>query len=191
MKLSALALITSLPSAAAFAPLKTRLSQQTALKGYLDNMTKDLYGEDPNPDPEAEDRENTKMKEEDKDRYGVGDWSDYVEFDEFDGGDGQMGVAGDGNKKLEGFDNSEIVKARSMNAKNAWGNDSGYAAGLVDSGMDTQRAQQLENWHSQQEVLKKRQQQRSMVEQFDEEKEDENWRNLANFGVERTQVRKK
>jgi hypothetical protein len=32
------------------------------------------------------------------DRLGPGDWSTYVEFDEFDGGDGQMGVAGDGKK---------------------------------------------------------------------------------------------
>ena len=38
------------------------------------------------------------MAKEDVDRFGVGDWDSYVEFNEFDGGDGQMGVAGDGNK---------------------------------------------------------------------------------------------
>ena len=37
--------------------------------------------------------------------FGPGSFADYVDFkDEFDGGDGQMGVAGDGNKQLEKMD---------------------------------------------------------------------------------------
>jgi hypothetical protein len=46
--------------------------------------------------------------------------------------------------------------------------------------------------HNQQEVLQKRKAQRSLTEDFDsvESSEDENWRNLASFGVERNQVSK-
>ena len=102
-----------------------------------------------------------------------------------------MGVAGDGNKKLEKFDNTEIAKSKSMSAKNAWGTSTGYADTLVAKGVDTARAQQLENWHNQQEVLNKRKQQRFMTDDFDQvggEREDENWRELAKFGVERNQV---
>ena len=56
--------------------------------------------------------------------------------------------------------------------------------------MDTQRAQQLENWHNQQEVLANRKQQRYMTEDFDQvSSADEDWRKLASFGVERNQVR--
>ena len=46
--------------------------------------------------------------------------------------------------------------------------------------------------HNQQEVLQKRKAQRSLTEDFDsvDSSEDENWRNLASFGVERNQVSK-
>jgi hypothetical protein len=190
MKLSALALVVALQSAAAFVP-QARSSQPTFLKGYLDDLSAELNGEDPNPNPEEESRENTKMAEKDKDRSGVGNWDSYVEFDEFDGGDGQMGVAGDGEKGLSKFDMSEIAKSKSMSAKNAWGTSSGYGDKLRSEGMDTQRAQQLENWNNQQEVLKKRQAQRYLTEDFDNDKgDDDNWRNLASFGVERNQVRR-
>jgi hypothetical protein len=114
-----------------------------------------LHSPDSNPNPEEESREATQAKAEDVDRYGVGSWDDYVEFDGFDGGDGQMGVAGDGNTKLEAFDMSTMSKSKMMSAKNAWGTtSSGYADSLVEQGMDTSRAQQLENWANQQEVLK-------------------------------------
>jgi hypothetical protein len=190
MKLSALALFAVLQSAAAFVP-QARSSQPTFLKGYLDDLSEELRGEDPNPVPEEEDREATKMAEKDKDRSGVGNWDSYVEFDEFDGGDGQMGVAGDGDKGLAKFDMTEVSKSKSMSAKNAWGTSSGYGDKLRSEGMDTQRAQQLENWNNQQEVLKKRQAQRALTEDFDNVDDDENWRNLASFGVERNQVRRK
>lgn len=108
---------------------------------------------------------------------------------QFDGGDGQMGVAGDGNKKLEKFDMSEMAKSKTMSAKNAWGKATGYADTLIEKGVDTARAQQLENWHNQQELLQQRKAQRWMTDDFDKvTTEDENWRNLKSFGVERNQV---
>mmetsp|Transcript_557 Transcript_557/g.1424 ORF Transcript_557/g.1424 Transcript_557/m.1424 type:complete len:134 (-) Transcript_557:838-1239(-) len=83
--------------------------------GYLDDLTSDLApSPDPNPVPEEEDREVLKMSKEELDRAGPGSWDAYVEFDEFDGGDGQMGVAGDGNKKLESFDMTQMAKSKTM-----------------------------------------------------------------------------
>ena len=83
--------------------------------GYLDDLSSELRNTaDPNPNPDEEDREFTKMSQDQLDRAGPGSWDSYVEFDEFDGGDGQMGVAGDGNKKLEGFDMSQMAKSKTM-----------------------------------------------------------------------------
>jgi len=191
MKVSTLALLAVCQPVAAFLPHLHPL-KSTVLHGYLDDLSKELYSEDPNPDPEEESREANKMAKEDISNFGVGSWDSYVEFDEFDGGDGQMGVAGDGNKKLESFDMSETVKdfskSRMRSAKNAWGSSTGYAEDLKQQGMDTQRAQQLENWHSQQEVLRQRKQQRANIEQYDNNSsEDEDWRKLASFGIERNQ----
>jgi len=58
-----------------------------------------------------------------------------------------MGVAGDGKKGLDKFDMSELSKSKAMSAKNAWGSSSGYADSLVAQGVETSRAQQLENWY--------------------------------------------
>jgi hypothetical protein len=153
--------------------------------GYLD----DLAGPNPNIVEEDDDsHEATKMKKDDIDRAGPGSWESYVEFNEFDGGDGQMGVAGDGNVKLDKFDMTEMAKSKTMSAKNAWGKSTGYAESLRAQGMDTARAQQLENWNNQQELLQQRKNQRYMTEEFDNTSDDDNWRNLASFGVERNQV---
>jgi hypothetical protein len=190
MKLSSIALLAVLQSASAFVPQKRSFQPTSRLHGYLDDLTNDLYGEDPNPIPEEESHQATDMKKEDVDRMGPGDWSSYVEFNEFDGGDGQMGVAGDGKQGLASFDMTQMAKSKSMSAKNAWGTSTGYADQLVDKGMDTQRAQQLENWQNQQEVLERRKAARSMTDDFDAiDTADENWRDLASFGVERNQVR--
>lgn len=172
-----------------FIPRKHSLSPPLVLTrmGYLDDLSKDLAAPDSNPVPEEESREANVMDKENIDRAGPGSWDQYVEFDEFDGGDGQMGVAGDGNKGLDKFDMSQIAKSKTMSAKNAWGTSTGYADTLVAKGVDTARAQQLENWHNQQEVLQKRKQQRFMTEDFDNQKDDEDWRKLASFGVERNQ----
>jgi hypothetical protein len=56
-------------------------------------------------------------------------------------------------------------------------------------GVEATRAQQLENWNNQQEVLNKRRQQKYMTEEFDKVSSDENWRSLSSFSVERNQVR--
>ena len=72
-----------------------------------------------------------------------------------------------------------------MSAKNAWGKSTGYAEKLIDQGMEATRAQQMENWKNQQEVLHARQQQRYMTEQFDSVNSDEDWRNLSKYGGER------
>ncbi|KAL3903332.1 MAG: hypothetical protein SGARI_005427, partial [Bacillariaceae sp.] len=192
MKLSAVtlaAVTTSLSSVDAFCPrpsVSSEAVRNSLNMGYLD----DLLGPGPPVEEEEDDsRDATKMAKEDLDRAGPGSWDSFVEFNEFDGGDGQMGVAGDGSgSKLEKFDMSEMAKSKSMSAKNAWGKATGYADTLVEQGVDTARAQQLENWHNQQEVLAQRKGQRALTDDFDKPAdEDENWRNLASFGVERNQ----
>ncbi len=189
MKISVSALVAAAAAAAhsanAFLPVAQRFTAPAILKGYLD----DLGAIGPEAEVEEDDsREATMMNTESVDRFGAGSWEGYVEFNEFDGGDGQMGVAGDGNSKLDSFDMSEIAKSRSRSSRNAWGTTTGYAESLIDKGVDQSRAQQLENWHNQQEVLNSRRQQRFMTDDFDKVDEEENWRNLASFGVARNQV---
>jgi hypothetical protein len=107
--------------------------------------------------------------------------------------DGQMGVAGDGSKGLEKAWKGEakMGKSKIMSAKNAWGANTGYAAKLIDEGMEATRAQQMENWQNQQEVSASKRAHRYLTEDFDNEKttEDEDWRKLSKFGSERNQVR--
>lgn len=183
---------------AAFVP-KVCTHSEKKLYGYLDDLSAELYQK--GPQDKREDGYNSdngrespsQMKEEEKDRYGPGQWTDYVEFNEFDGGDGQMGVAGDGSgnklEKIGSGSTPELAKSKMMSAKNAWGTTTGYADKLKEQGVETSRAQQLENWHNQQAVLRKKQQARDLTDNFDQVtyKEDENWRNLAKFGVERNQ----
>lgn len=163
------------------------------MNGYLDDLSKDLYGEDPDPDIEGDSKENTDMSKSQIDRFGPGTYDQYIEFEEFDGGDGQMGVAGDGNKGLDKMGGnsapSVYTKSKTMSAKNAWGTSTGYADKLVNQGMDIQKAQQLENWQNQQEVRKRQLAQRAQIEQYETQQAagDENWRELASFGVERNQ----
>eukprot|EP01083_Nonionella_stella_P019961 55402_1 len=167
-------------------------SSPSQLKGYLDDLTTELNGPDANPNPEEESREANKMDKSKIQSFGPGSFEDFVDFDEFDGGDGQMGVAGDGNKGLEKMDAvPQMAKSKSMSAKNAWGTSTGYADELLakNDKMDTARAQQLENWANQQEVRAKNQGLKDMADAFDAHAptEDENWRALAKFGVERNE----
>jgi len=96
----------------------------------------------------------------------------FVDGDGFDGGDGQVGVVGDGSNAMETFDQSEAVKQRRMNAvggseskqtrSNVWGYTTGYAEDLKKRGMVdydeygedrlAARRQQLENYRNQQEL---------------------------------------
>jgi hypothetical protein len=41
---------------------------------------------------------------------------------------------------------SGLFYSRYITAKNAWGTNTGYADTLIEQGVDTSRAQQLENW---------------------------------------------
>mmetsp|Transcript_10677 Transcript_10677/g.19493 ORF Transcript_10677/g.19493 Transcript_10677/m.19493 type:complete len:306 (-) Transcript_10677:355-1272(-) len=154
------------------------------VRGYLDKL-------DVTPDDDTEERDDSRdaTKEKTTENAGPQSFDNYVDFgDEFDGGDGQMGVAGDGNKSLTKMGNSEqMAKSKFRSAKNAWGTSSGYADELIASGVELQRAQQLENWRNQQEVLAKKKEQRFMTEAFDQVQAtgEEDWRALAKFGVER------
>ncbi|CAM9126765.1 unnamed protein product, partial [Ectocarpus sp. 12 AP-2014] len=115
------------------------------------------------------------------DRYGPADYEGFVDSEGFDGGDGQVGVVGDGGNAMEQFDQSAVGRAQDMKAKvkastmvqeskarqrNAWGGGStGYADELKEQGMvsynaageDTSkvRRQQYENYRNQQEITRR------------------------------------
>ena len=205
MKFSTITTLSCLSTAAAFVPNTHTLRQHststtsTAIRGYLDDLSKDLYKEDATPDVVADARENNVMAKDQVDRFGPGNLADFVEFNEFDGGDGQMGVAGDGTSGLDKseFETGEIAnkaptwdRSRERSAKNAWGTSTGYAQELVKKGVDVARAQQLENWNAQQTIKKEKDHQKFMTEAFDsvEQSAEENWRSLAKFGIERNTV---
>ena len=108
-----------------------------------------------------------------------------------------MGVAGDGEKGLDKSDfqtgsfAKDMNKSKMRSARNAWGSSTGYAEKLVkEKGMDTARAQQLENWANQQEIKRMNQQQKYMSDEFDKAQDnaEADWRTLAKFGVERNEV---
>lgn len=187
MKLSIAAVLIA--PVASFLPVAHHAHhQQFSLKmGYLDN----LGGAIPPPEEVEEDdsREATALDKDKVANAGVGDWSQYVEFNEFDGGDGQMGVAGDGDNSLEKFDMSQLAKSKTMSAKNAWGTSTGYADELVAKGVEQQKAQQMENWKNQQEVRNARMEHARMAEMFDQKQEQaeiSQW-DLSKFGGGRNQ----
>ena len=186
MKIIAVSILALAESVHSFVHVQPKTVTLTAVRGYLD----DLGAIGPEEVVEEDDsREATKMSKDKVSNFGVGSWEGFVDFNEFDGGDGQMGVAGDGDSKLDKFDMSQMAKSKTMSAKNAWGTNNGYGDTLRAKGVETSRAQQLENWHNQQEVLQKRKQQRYLTDEFDKTTEDVNWRNLASFGVGRNAVR--
>jgi hypothetical protein len=67
-------------STSAFQPLPST-RPATRLHGYLDDLSKELNSPDPNPNPEEESRDYTKASKSEVDRYGVSDWSKFVDFD--------------------------------------------------------------------------------------------------------------
>jgi len=177
-------------SQAAFMPHVNTARRSVAVRGYLDDLTPDLYAPSNDPDVEKTSKEATDMAKDKIENFGPAGFDEYVDFgDEFDGGDGQMGVAGDGNKSLEklGAGPQMGMKSNTMSAKNAWGTDTGYAKKLVDKGIDTQKAQRLENWQNQRAVRAKQVAHKELTENFDKIQEDgeADWRTLAQFGVER------
>ena len=161
--------------------------------GYLDDLSNRTPRND-EYDEEKESLEATAMDRNMVDRFGPASLQDFVDFsDEFDGGDGQMGVAGDGNKGLEKLDAAPTIfnKSKMMSAKNAWGTATGYAEELLKKNptMDVSRAQQIENWQNQREVWKKQQyvKEFEIADQSRQESADMDWRQLAKFGVERNE----
>ncbi|GMI32233.1 hypothetical protein TeGR_g10312 [Tetraparma gracilis] len=179
------------------------------LRGYLDDLTDDIKPtpQDKLADPERDSYEANLQPRDKVNNAGPTAYDQYVEFNEFDGGDGQMGVAGDGSKgDLEkiGDDTQQQVlkstnqnvaeykvstKSRERSAKVAWGTSNGYADKLRDDGVETSRAQQFENWQNQNELNKSRKSQRQEVNEFSSSADtaDEDWRKLSSFGVERVQ----
>lgn len=202
MKLSTSSLLlltsASVSNAAFVANVNTPRSSM-AVNGYLDDLSQELYAPEDKPDIEGDAVENNRMSKEQLDRFGPGNWNEFVEFSEFDGGDGQMGVAGDGKVGLDKdeFNAPQVLssgaqtidKSRMRSAKNAWGTSTGYADELLKSNkdIDVARAQQLENWHQQREVKQRSEEMKKMSESFDQVAEagEEDWRTLAKFGVER------
>eukprot|EP00638_Chattonella_subsalsa_P009983 CAMPEP_0117747012 /NCGR_PEP_ID=MMETSP0947-20121206/8267_1 /TAXON_ID=44440 /ORGANISM="Chattonella subsalsa, Strain CCMP2191" /LENGTH=316 /DNA_ID=CAMNT_0005564403 /DNA_START=266 /DNA_END=1216 /DNA_ORIENTATION=- len=101
--------------------------------------------------------------------YGPSSMSSYVNKggdSDFDGGDGQVGVVGDGEDNMEKFDERSVIKGSTIvnesrsRQRNAWGSGStGYAEELKKSGMVDYnlkgedklqvRRQQLENYSNQ------------------------------------------
>jgi hypothetical protein len=102
MKLSSAVIVFSLAASsnAAFVPQPSSSFQPsttkstTAINGYLDDLSKELYKPEDMADEVADSREMNQMDKNQLDRYGPGNLSGFVDFEEFDGGDGQMGVAG-------------------------------------------------------------------------------------------------
>lgn len=105
----------------------------------------------------------------------------FVDVEGFDGGDGQVGVVGDGKNAMEIFDDTETVAGKlstqrlsssvggaesKATQKVAWGATTGYADKLRDEGMTDidefgedrlyARRQQLENFRNQAEVRQKK-----------------------------------
>jgi len=98
----------------------------------------------------------------------------FVDSEGFDGGDGQVGVVGDGGNAMDTFDdrssagsgrarvNSQGITESKKMQKNAFGQFTGYAEELEQQGMSqvdeygedrlAARRQQLENWRNQREI---------------------------------------
>eukprot|EP00903_Cladosiphon_okamuranus_P018773 g17270.t1 len=118
---------------------------------------------------------------QESDRFGPASYEGFVDSEGFDGGDGQVGVVGDGSNAMEQFDQKSVsnptdrraqVKASTFvqesksRQRNAWGSgSSGYADELKEQGMvktnlygediTKVRRQQFENYRNQQEITRK------------------------------------
>eukprot|EP00633_Aureoumbra_lagunensis_P000699 CAMPEP_0197290960 /NCGR_PEP_ID=MMETSP0890-20130614/10353_1 /TAXON_ID=44058 ORGANISM="Aureoumbra lagunensis, Strain CCMP1510" /NCGR_SAMPLE_ID=MMETSP0890 /ASSEMBLY_ACC=CAM_ASM_000533 /LENGTH=290 /DNA_ID=CAMNT_0042763371 /DNA_START=176 /DNA_END=1045 /DNA_ORIENTATION=+ len=111
----------------------------------------------------------------------------FIDSDGFDGGDGQVGVVGDGTNAMETFDTSQSVKSNlrsnaiggtesKQTQKVAWGYSTGYADDLAKKGMVDideygedrlkARRQQLENWQNQNEIRAQKQAQMNELAQL-------------------------
>lgn len=74
------ALGTSTTTAFTPTPPHAATLRQTTLNGYLDDLSKELYAPDANPDPEAESREATKMSKDLIQNAGPSTFENFVDF---------------------------------------------------------------------------------------------------------------
>jgi len=175
----AAALVPSLRSAAVATP-KT-VTQVSYLSEVEDaDKKKKWWDQDQDGREESNPRDHTGVGEADS-NYGPTNYEGFIDADGFDGGDGQVGVVGDGKNHMEEFDmsaedskglkggrklNQMGGRESKLNAKNAWGTTTGYADELAKRGMVeideygedklARRRQQLENWRNQEELRMKK-----------------------------------
>ncbi|KAL7473428.1 hypothetical protein ACHAXS_014035 [Conticribra weissflogii] len=160
--------LTSAPSISAFSNTAHFQNQQYFSKTALSYRSLH-HGPDIEPltDIEKLGPDYTKLSKDELDRYGPKDLSQFGDFpsDQFDGGDSEMGLAGDGTVGLRklGRDVSPHL-ARTLGAKIVTDDDVGvydsssYAPSYADElmemnpGLDAVRAQQYENWATQNEI---------------------------------------
>ena len=186
MARTALALLLASRAAALVPTLRTTTVTKTISKvSYLSEVEdadkKKKWWDQDDPDrEESNPRDHTGIGEADS-NYGPTNYEGFIDADGFDGGDGQVGVVGDGKNHMEEFDmsaeDSKGVKGgrklnqmggreSKLNAKNAWGTTTGYADELAKRGMVeideygedklARRRQQLENWRNQEELRMKK-----------------------------------
>ena len=186
MARTTLALLLASRAAALVPTLRTTAVSKTALKvSYLSEVEdadkKKKWWDQDDPDrEESNPRDHTGIGEADS-NYGPTNYEGFIDADGFDGGDGQVGVVGDGKNHMEEFDmsaedsrglkggrklNQMGGRESKLNAKNAWGTTTGYADELAKRGMVeideygedklARRRQQLENWRNQEELRMKK-----------------------------------
>jgi hypothetical protein len=167
LSVALVASISSTPTANAFSNLNVKAYQNRHQCSSVELKYRSLHhGPDIEPltDMEKLGQEYTKLSKDKIDRFGPGDFNDFSDFpmDQFDGGDSDMGLSGDGIIGLQklGRDVSPHL-ARTLTAKiedNYGGflaaSSVTYADELLQANpaMDLVRAQQYENWATQNEI---------------------------------------
>merc|ERR1719247_2019469 len=175
MARTALALLLASRAAALVPTLRTTsISKTISRVSYLSEVEdadkkKKWWDQDDEGREESNPRDHTGVGEADS-NYGPTNYEGFIDADGFDGGDGQVGVVGDGKNHMEEFDmsaedsrglkggrklNQMGGRESKLNAKNAWGTTTGYADELAKRGMVeideygedklARRRQQLEN----------------------------------------------
>jgi len=186
MARTALALLLASRAAALVPTLRTTsISKTVSRVSYLSEVEdadnkKKWWDQDDEGREESNPRDHTGVGEADS-NYGPTNYEGFIDADGFDGGDGQVGVVGDGKNHMEEFDmsaedsrglkggrklNQMGGRESKLNAKNAWGTTTGYADELAKRGMVeideygedklARRRQQLENWRNQEELRMKK-----------------------------------
>ena len=164
----ALSMATStVPSAVAFSHSNIKICTYHRQHSFTELKYRSLHhGPDVEPPTDIEKLgyDFTKMSKDKIDRYGPGDFNQFVDFpsDQFDGGDSDMGLSGDGTiglKKLGRDVSPHLAKTLAAKVISEESNQeaisrTSYADELLQAnpGMDEVRAQQLENWATQKEI---------------------------------------